>query len=331
MSAAIEGVEAIELLVVGAGPTGIAIGAEAKRAGLDCLLVDRGGLTQALLDFPEFMTFFTSRDLLEIAGIPFTVPDEKPDRRQALAYYRAVAQHYGLRLALHEEVTAVRCDGAGFEVLTRRAGHECRRQAAAVAFATGYFGNPRRLGVPGEDAAWVTHRYRSPFHYFGERVAIIGGGNSAVEAALELYRAGVETTLVVRSSSVKKTIKYWLQPDLENRLAAGSIRAYFDTRVTAIGEGIVAAEGPRGAFEIPADRVLVLAGYTPEVALFEGAGVRVDPGTLVPEVNPDTCESNVAGLFVAGTLQAGRDTGRIFIENSRDHGRRIVERLQGRR
>jgi len=323
--------ERVDLLVVGAGPTGIAIGAAAQQAGLDCLLVDRGGLTQALLDFPEFMTFFTSRDLLEIAAIPFTVPDEKPDRRQALAYYRAVAAHYRLRLALYEEVISVRREGPQFEVLTRRRGRSFRRSARAVAFATGYFGRPDRLGVAGEDAPWVSHRYRSPFHYFGERVAIAGGGNSAVEAALELYRAGVDTTLVVRSSAVKPTLKYWLRPDLENRLAAGSIRAFFDTRVTAIREGTVEAEGPQGPLEIPADRVLVLIGYTPEMELLRQAGVRVEAETLVPEVNPDTCESNVPGLFVAGTLQAGRDTGKIFIENSRDHGLRIVERLQGRR
>ena len=317
----------LDLLVIGAGPTGLAIGAEARRRGLSTLLLDRGGLTQSLLDFPDFMRFFTTRDLLEIADVPFAIPEDKPDRRQALAYYRAVAQHHHLDLALHEAVTAVRGVEGAFDVETLRRGRVGLRRAAAVAFATGYFGTPRRLGVPGEDRAEVQHRYREPYRSFGEQVVIVGGGNSAAEAALELHRAAVEVTVVIRGQALKPTVKYWVKPDFENRVAAGAFRALYSTRVVGFDTGRVLVEGPAGPTELAADRVLVLIGYEPEMSLLREAGIEIDPGSLVPRVDPTTCESNVAGLYVAGTLQAGRDTGKIFIENSRDHGLRIVEHL----
>lgn len=319
----------IDLLVVGAGPTGIAVGAEARRAGLETLLVERGGLTQSLLDFPTYMTFFTTRELLEIAGVPFAVPDEKPDRRQALAYYRAVARQFELPVALHQEVTAVERRDRGFLVRGRDRRGATERRAGAVCFATGYFANPKRLDVPGEDASWVESRYRDPWRYSGERLVIVGGGNSAAEAALESWRAGAAVTLVVRGEGFKPTLKYWVRPDLENRVAAGSIRALFRAEVASFEDGgvIVNVNGPTGAVtRLPADRALVLIGYRPEMALLAAAGIAVDPATLVPAVDPETCESNVPGLFVAGTLQAGGDTSKIFIENSRDHGARIVRR-----
>jgi len=316
--------ETIDLLVVGAGPTGIAVGADAVRAGLSLLLVDRGALTQNLLDFPTFMTFFTTRDLLEIADIPFAVPDEKPDRRQALAYYRAVAARYRLPWVGHEEVTAVRRQDGEFVVAGRGADGPVERRARAVVFATGYFGQPRRLGVPGEDSPWVSSRYLDAYRHFGEPVVIVGGGNSAAEAALDLWRNGARVTLVHRSEAVKPTVKYWVKPDIENRIAEGSIAARFSTRVTGFGNGAVAVEGPAGPELIPAVAVYVLIGYVPDMGLLQRAGIHVDPVTLVPEVDAATCQSNVPGLYVAGTLLAGRDTGKIFIENSRDHGGRIV-------
>jgi thioredoxin reductase (NADPH) len=314
----------LDLLVVGAGPTGIAIGADAVRAGLSVLLADRGAVTQNLLDFPTFMTFFTTRDLLEIADIPFAVPEEKPDRRQALAYYRAVAARYRLPLALHEEIVAVRKEGGEFVISGRGKAGEVERRARAVAFATGYFGQPRKLGVPGEALPWVSARYLDAYRHFGDRVVVIGGGNSAAEAALDLWRTGARVTLVHRGAAVKETVKYWVKPDIENRIAEGSIAALFSTRVTAFGERGVEVTGPAGPAVIPAAAAYVLIGYVPDMGLLSRAGVRVDPETLVPEVDPDTCESNVPGLYVAGTLLAGRDTGKIFIENSRDHGARIV-------
>jgi thioredoxin reductase (NADPH) len=322
--------EVLDLLVVGAGPTGIAVGAEARRAGLTTLLVDRGALTQNLLDFPTFMTFFTTRELLEIADIPFAIPDEKPDRRQALVYYRAVAAHYRLPLALHEEVLATRREGDGFRVRTRRHGAERERAARAVALATGYFGQPKRLGVPGEEGAAVRHRYRDAYPHFGEHVVVVGGGNSAAEAALDLWRGGARVTLVHRGAALKETVKYWLKPDLENRIAEGALAARFDTRVVAFTEGAIEIERQGTREPLAADATYVLIGYLPDAALEERCGVRVDPHTLVPQFDPETCESNVPGLYLAGTLQAGRDTGRIFIENSRDHGVKIVRHLRSR-
>jgi thioredoxin reductase (NADPH) len=314
----------LDLLVVGAGPTGIAIGAEARKAGLDVLLVDRGAITANLLDFPTHMVFFTTRDLLEIADIPLALPREKPTRREALAYYRAVAAHYRLPLALHEEVLEARREGDGFVVETRWGGAPRTRRTAAVAVATGYFHNPVRLGVRGEDEAWVHQRYREPDPHFGERVVIIGGGNSACEAALELWRAGARVTLVHRGEGLKPTVKYWVKPDIENRIAEDAIAARFSSRVLRFEDRGVVIAGARGEERLPADAAYVQIGYLPDVGLLERCGVDVDPETLIPHHDPASCESNVPHLYVAGTLQAGRDTGKIFIENSRDHGARIV-------
>lgn len=321
-----------DLLIVGAGPTGIAIGAEARRAGLEnILLVDRGPLLANLLAFPTYMTFFTTRDRLEIAGVPFSIPEDKPDRRQAIAYYQSVARRFALPLALHEEVLAVRAGDDGFEVQTRRAAGEHRHRARALALATGYFHMPRRLSVPGEDLAWVHCRYVQPYRHFGEHVVVVGGGNSAAEAALGLWRAGVRVTVVHRGPELKGSVKYWLKPDFEGRVAEGSIAARYLSRVVGFSSAGVEIEGPGSRETLAADAAYVLIGYEPDAELQRRCGVEVDRETLVPRVDPETCESNVPGLYVAGTLQAGRRTDLIFIENSRDHGERIVRHLVSRR
>ena len=328
----------VDLLVVGAGPTGIAIGAEARRAGLSTVLVDRGPLCATLIRFPADMLFFTTRERLEIAGVPFGIPDTKPTRQQALAYYQGVVRRHRVPLATHEDVRSVRKQGDRFEVVTRAtdgAGVERVRQARAVALATGYFDGPKRLGVPGEDLPWVHQRYREPWSHFGQRVAIVGGGNSVVVSALDLARNGARVTVVHRRAAVKPSIKYWLRPDFDNRVAEGTIEARFETTVRAFvdREGGcprgLELEGPDGAAFLEADAAYVLIGYLPDADLERGSGIAVDDTTLVPTFDPATCETNVPGLYVAGTLQAGRDTGRIFIENARDHGTRIVRHLLG--
>jgi len=319
--------ETIDLLIVGAGPTGIAIGAEAKSAGLSTLLVDRGPLAANLVDFPYFMRFFTTRDLLEIADVPFALPHDKPDRREALAYYQGVVRRHELPLALHEEVVAVTRENGLFTVETRHREGTTRRQSRAVALATGYFHNRRRLGVPGEDQEWVRGRYRDPSEHFSERVVVVGGGNSAAEVALELWRNGASVKLVHRGSGLKQTVKYWVKPDLENRIAEGSIEASFDTTVREFGDRTLLLERSGASWGEPADAAYVLIGYEPDVDLERRCGVRVDPETLVPEFDPESCESGVPGLYLAGTIQAGRDTGKIFIENSRAHAPLIVGHL----
>jgi thioredoxin reductase (NADPH) len=325
----------IDLLVVGAGPTGIAIGAEARRQGLSTLLVDRGPLTAAIQGYPTFMQFFTTRDRLEIAGLPFTIPDDKPTRRDALAYYRGVVERFAVPLALYEEVLAVEKEGDLFRVASRPSGglevSPKVRFARAVALATGYFGNPVRLGVPGEDLPWVSARYKEAYPHFGQDVVIVGAGNTAAEAALDLWRNGARVTLVHRRGELKPGVKYWLKPDLENRLEEGSIAARFHSEVEAfLPAGAVALRTPAGREVLPAQAAFVLVGYRPDADFERRCGVALDPETLVPAVDPETCESNVPGLYVAGTLQAGRWTDRIFIENSRDHGPKIVRHLASR-
>lgn len=313
-----------DLLVVGAGPTGICIGAEARRRGLDVLVVERGALTSSLLGFPTYMKFFTTRDLLEIADVPFSVPEDKPDRRQALTYYRAVVDRYRIPVATWEEVLEMRRQDDLFHVHTRSGDGEQVRRARFVALATGYFDNPGHLGVPGEDADWVHHRYLEPYPHFDERVVVIGGGNSAVECALDLWRNGAHVTLVHRGETVKGSIKYWLKPDFENRVEEGSVTARLGAVVVGFDRRGVTVKTAEGVETLAADAVYILVGYLPDVELQRRCGVDFDDRTLVPTFDPDTCETNVPGLYVAGTLQAGIDTNRIFIENSREHGLKLV-------
>jgi thioredoxin reductase (NADPH) len=324
--------EPLDLLVVGAGPTGIALGAEATRAGLSVLLVDRGPLVASLVEYPVDMVFFTTRERLEIAGVPFAVPEDKPTRRQAIAYYQAVASAHRLPIALHEEIEAVtlRPEG-GFVVRGRSRSGATERRASAVAVATGYFSNPRRLDVPGEDLPWVHARYREPWAHYGESVVVVGGGNSGAEAALELFRHGARVTLVHRGAALKQTVKYWLRPDLENRIAEGSIGALFEAEVLGFEAGAVLVRRGAATERVAADAAYVLVGYAPDPRLLVGAGVRVDEESGVPVFDAETCETDVPGLYVAGTVQAGRETHRIFIENSREDGPRIVAHLLARR
>lgn len=339
-----ERLEVLDLLVVGAGPTGIAVGAEARRRGLSTLLVDQGPLCASLQAYPADLEFFTTRERLEIAGVPFAVPEVKPTRRQALVYYREVVKRHRVPLALYEKVERVEPlespagDGARFVVRTVADGRVGARRARAVALATGYFWNPTRLGVPGEELPWVHTRYVEPYPHFGRRVVVVGGGNSAAKTALDLWRNDAIVTLVHRRPAVKESVKYWIRPDLENRIAEGSIATRFESCVVAFEDATaddperrVVIEpwggGAAGREALAADAVYVQVGYTPDVEIQRRAGVEVDPGTLIPAFDPETCESNVPGLYIAGTLQAGRFTDRIFIENSRDHGELVVSHL----
>ena len=325
----------LDLLVIGAGPSGIAIGAEARKAGLSVLLVDRGPLAASIIDFPTFLTFFTTRDKMEIAGIPMSIPEDKPTRQQALAYYRSIVERFDVPISLHENVLLAKKEGVLFRVDSVRDGKPVTRTAKNVAIATGFFGNPLPLQVPGAELPWVKRQYIDAYRHFGEQVLVVGGANSAVKVALELWRNGVKVTLAVRAPAIRDSVKFWLKPDIENRIKEGSIRAFFNTQVTAFNNdprGTELEETPPGQparkIIVPCDTAFLFIGYQPDTELQRRCGVNIDTKSLVPQFNPDTCETNVPGLFVAGTIQAGLDTDRIFIENSRDHGEKIVKRIR---
>ncbi|HVO10157.1 MAG TPA: YpdA family putative bacillithiol disulfide reductase [Vicinamibacteria bacterium] len=326
----------LDLIVVGAGPSGLAAAIAALRAGLDYQVLEKGMLVEAVFRFPRGMTFFTTADLLEIGDLPFTTPHPKPTREEALNYYRRVVDTYDLRIALAEQVTDIRREADGsfaVQSLAERAGGPPRPQARRsrfVAVATGYYDHPNRLGVPGEDLPHVAHYFDEPHPFHRRRVVVVGGANSAAEAALALYRTGAQVTLVHRRGELSSHIKYWVKPDVENRIREGSIAARLDSRLLEIRPDHVLVEGPQGREEIPADAVFLLTGYRPDTTLLERAGVRIDPDTLAPEHDPKTFETNVPGLYLAGAVVAGRNTNRIFIENGRFHGAQVVKAIVAR-
>jgi thioredoxin reductase (NADPH) len=326
----------LDLLVVGAGPSGLATAIAAHQAGLTYEVVEKGALVNSIFHFPRHMTFFTTAELLEIGGLPFVTPYEKPTQVEGLKYYRKVTDAFGLRVTLGQEVVGLRRleasgEGARFSVETRSAdGAPSARFARNVAFATGYYDHPNLLGIPGEERPHVSHYYTEPHGYYRQPVVVVGGKNSAAIAALELYRAGAEVTLVHRRAQLSDSIKYWIRPDIENRIKEGAIPALFETCVTEIRAHSVVVASAAGGEEIPAEQVFLLTGYHPDTRLLRQAGVRIDEATLVPAHDAATLETNVSGLFLAGALVSGKQTSRIFIENGRFHGDAIVGAITGR-
>lgn len=321
----------VDVIVVGAGPAGLAVAIAAAEAGLKGEVVEKGVLVNSIFHFPQGMTFFTTPELLEIGGLPFVTPYEKPTRLEALKYYRRVVDSFGLQVSLGEEVTRLEKDGDTLRVVTRPAGaqgpDERTRRARNVVFATGYYDHPNRLGVPGEDLPHVSHYYDEPHPFYRKRVVVVGGKNSAAIAALELYRAGATVTLVHRRETLSSRIKYWIRPDIENRIKEGSVAARFESRVVEITPHHVTIEGPGGREEIEANAVFLLTGYHPDSTLLAGAGVEVDPESLKPAHDPETFETNVPGIYLAGSIVSGRDTNLTFIETGRFHGAAIVRAI----
>ena len=320
-----------DVLIVGAGPSGLATAIAAKQQGLDYVIVEKGVLVDAIFNFPTHMVFFTTPELLEIGRLPLVTPYDKPTRLEALRYYRRVVDTYDLQIAFHEEVIEIEREGDIFVVTGRdERGTTRARQAKAVVLAIGYYDHPNYLGVPGEALPHVSHYYTDAHPYYRQRVVVVGGKNSAAEAALELFRGGAHVTLVHRRATLGDSIKYWVRPDIDNRIKEGSITAYFNTRVVEITRNAVIVEGESGRQQLPADGVFLLTGYKPDVDLMRRAGVRCDNESLSPELDPETFETNVPNLFIAGGAIAGRNTGSIFIENGRFHGERIVRVLSQR-
>jgi thioredoxin reductase (NADPH) len=319
------------IVIAGAGPTGIACAIELGRLGVDAVCHDRGGILHSIQRFPEEMRWFSTRDLLDIAGVPFGTPDAHPTRLETLAYYRSVAERFGVRVVSESAIDRVTArPGGGVEVEASGRGGTRRWTAPAAILATGFFDNPKRLDVPGADRAHVHARYVSGFPFHGRDVVVVGGKNSAAEAALDLYRHGARVTLVHRGNALSPRVKYWIKPDLENRIAAGSIRAYFGSRIAAIDADAVRVETPSGEAIVPADAVFPLIGYEPDFALFERCGIRLEGEARVPAHDPETLESNVPNLYLAGAMLGGREIGRIFIENSRHHAARIARSIAAR-
>jgi bacillithiol disulfide reductase len=322
----------LDLAVIGAGPCGLAVGVAAKQAGLRAMLIDKGPLVASLLKYPTYMTFFSTPDKLEIGGVPFTTAGDKPTRREALVYYRKVAEYCALDVRLYHAVTAVERVPQGFELAVRRAGQATPAPVRArhVVFATGYFDSPNLLGVPGEELPHVSHFFTEAHPYWRQSVVVVGGGNSAVEAALELYRAGARVTIVHFLAEFDRGVKPWILPDITNRLKDGSLTARWPSRVVEIRPREVIVRGEiDGATEcLPADFVLAMTGYRPDLSLLRQVGVAVDDTTGVPQHDPATMQTNVPGVFIAGVLSSGFDANRIFIENGRAHGGLICSYLK---
>ena len=322
--------DTFDVLVVGAGPTGLACGIEALRADLKLLILEKGCLVNSLFHYPPNMTFFTTRELLEIGDLPFVSVNIKPTRAEALEYYRRVAGYYHLPIHYEERVIQVGQEDGGFVIGTElRGGQRREYNSHNVVLATGYYDLPNSMHVPGEDLPKVSHYYQEPHQFFGRRVVVVGGGNSAAIAALELYRSDAEVTLVVRERALSRHIKYWIRPDLENRIKEGSIRAMFDSTLTEITNDWVWVRNSSGeTLRLENDFVFALTGYHPDFDFLRSAGVRIDPITCRPECNPESRESNVPGLYLAGVIIAGLDTNEIFIENGRFHGKQIVDDIR---
>jgi thioredoxin reductase (NADPH) len=313
-----------DMICVGAGPTGLACAMEAKRAGMRALVIDKGCLCNSIYHYPVNMVFFTTPELLEIGDLPLVCAAEKPTRTEALKYYRKAAEHYALELRLYEKVLRVDGHDGAFTVVTETGnGAEERYQAKKVVVATGYYDLPNEMGVPGEHAPHVSHYYTEPHSYWTQDVAVIGGKNSAVEAALDLWRNGARVTLLVRGAELGASIKYWVKPDIENRIKAEQIRAIFNVKIKEIVRDGVVLEN-KHARMVEAKQVFALTGYHPDYEFIESLGVKLHAESRRPELNPNTLESNVKGIYLAGVVVAGKHTNEIFIENGRFHGKQIV-------
>ncbi len=322
----------LDLIVIGGGPAGLAVAVEAQKRDWQFLVIERGCVVNSIYKYPVNMTFFTTAELLEIGDVPMIASTEKPKRLDGLKYYRRVADHFELPIRDYEEVVRVDRHADFFQVASRdRFGDEHSYEARMIVIATGYYDNPNMMGIPGEDLPKVSHYYNEPHAYYRKKVAVIGGNNSAADAALELFRSGAEVTVIHRGPEMGSKIKYWVRPDIINRIKRKEVKAYLSSFVSEIRERDIVVETPEGRIVLENDFVLAMTGYRPDVAFLESLGIEIEPETLIPKHDAESLETNVPGIFLAGSIAAGRMTNRIFIENGRFHGEQIFASLEKRK
>jgi len=314
-----------DIIIIGAGPIGMACAIEAQQEGLSYLIIEKGALVNSLFNYPVFMTFFSTSQKLEIGGAPFVTINPKPNRNEAVEYYRRVAEKFALKINLFERVNQIQKNDEGiFDVQTIKANYTARN----VIVATGFYDVPLLMNIPGEDLPKVTHYYKDPHLYAFQNVVVVGANNSGVDAALETYRKGANVTLVVRSGELGPHVKYWVRPDIQNRIKEGDVTALFHSELIAIRADEVDIKTPEGIKTIPNDFVIAMTGYQPDFSMLRKFGIDL-PETLCPVYNEETMETNVKGLYLAGVVCGGLDTHKLFIENSRVHAEMIVKNIVG--
>jgi thioredoxin reductase (NADPH) len=316
-------VQRYDAVVVGAGPTGLACGIELKQRGVSTVLIDKGCVVNSIYNYPTHMVFFTTPELLEIGGLPMTSLNEKPGRTEALKYYRRAAEYYQLDIHQYERVLKIEGDDRDFLVRTSKAEYAARK----IVLATGYYDLPNMLDVPGEQLDKVIHYYKEPHPYYDHDVMVVGAKNSAAIAALELHWTGARVTMVHRGASISDRVKYWIKPNIENRIKSGEIQAYFKSSLLEIQPRAVVLDTPDGPVTVKNDFVFAMTGYRPDLEFLGSLGIRLDPVSQRPRTNPDTLESDRPGIFLAGVIVAGMHTNEIFIENGRFHGKKIAEAI----
>jgi thioredoxin reductase (NADPH) len=311
-----------DLIIVGAGPIGLNCAIEAKKAGLNYLVLEKGVLVNSLFHFPTNMTFFSTSNLLEIGGVPFIAHSEKPTRRESLEYFRRVAESWKLKIHYYEEVKKIELDDEEvFQIATSKDNYEAKK----VIIATGFYDDFRPLNVPGENLLKVKHYYDEPHPYVGQKVAVIGAANSACDVALETFYKGAKVTMVIREPNIYEKVKYWIRPNIENRIKEGSIKAYFNSTVKEIREREIIIQTPEGEKVLENDFVLAMTGYMPNYDFFGKIGLEYsDDANKIPFHDPETLETNVQGMYIAGVISAGMQTSKLFIENTRTHAGIIV-------
>jgi len=317
----------LDILIIGGGPIGIACGLAAQKAGLSYVIVEKGCLVNSLYNYPSTMTFFSTSEKLEIDGIPFVTVHNKPNRAEALEYYRRVATSNNLNINLFEEIVDVKKDGDTFVITSAKTTYKAKR----VILSTGFYDIAMPLNIPGEELSKVRHYYQDPHYYAMQKVVVVGSSNSAIDVALETYRKGAEVTLMIRDADISHRVKYWVRPDIMNRVKEGSIKAFFNSNLKAIRQDEVDIQTPDGVVTIPNDFVMAMTGYRPNFEFLKKLGVHLTEDKFIPHYNHETMETNVPGLYLAGVVVGGLDTHLWFIENSRIHAEMIIADVVGKR